>query len=62
MKTLPIENFLGSLDTSLSRESHYANALYDSAMYNWDKLTLVQIFQGIEKAYSQKKQQQKEKA
>ena len=54
IKKTAVENFLGTLDLELPIQEHFANALRDAQLYNWDSSVVVEIFEGIEDAYKKK--------
>lgn len=54
METKAIENFLSTIDLKYSEDIHYANALRDAKLYNWDKKTLLEIWKGINAVYHKK--------
>lgn len=46
-----LENFLLSLDTSMSPAAHRANLLSDARLYGWGRSTIDAIAAGIRLAY-----------
>lgn len=52
--TTAIENFLSSMDMSLSMVDHFRNAMRDALTYKWDSDTVVSIMASIEDAYNKK--------
>ncbi len=49
-----VDNFLGSLDTTLSEDEHIANAVRDAKSYGWNLATLNAIVAGVGKRYGKK--------
>lgn len=52
VKRLAVENFLLSIDTSMSRYFHLMNLNDDARLYRWNAATVAAIKRGIDMAYS----------
>lgn len=51
VKRIAVENFLSSLDPSLTQEEQVANAMMDARSYRWNHETTGAIREGIALAY-----------
>lgn len=54
-ENIAVSNFLGSIDSSEDKYIHILNANDDARRYGWDKLTLLEILNGIHEIYDRKK-------
>jgi len=55
MKSQQSINFLSSLDGNLPITIHFRNCLRDALSYKWPSSIVLEIFEGIEDAYKDKK-------
>lgn len=51
VKKIAVENFLGSLDKSMTVWQHLANLSMDAMLYRWNGATVRAIRKGIQQAY-----------
>lgn len=52
VKQVAVENFLSTLDPSLTQEEQVANAMADARSYRWNHETTGAIREGIAQAYT----------